>query len=334
MKKDFLLDINSWLVAILMTIMFFVLYYVVIYPLLLSMYAKSLAINETTSNLYQGTSGYQCELPIEVKLTVSKHLADFTANEIVLRVRNSSPASEQKGQIILSGNIVTGTDTISLTLVGKDGQEFVEYDLLPGAAQNYKLTAQIPPGKYNPLASYLVALQLKWVNLEPVSDVDNSSSEGCLYDSPDDSSGKITPLPRKVFNIYWSGNSNCPHYEYDQTCVTIEPYDAFIYDTVKRLLLPPWSNGTLSLLGFAIVWLVSHSIPSHNKGNQDDKKLDIVRCLLLLFFSVVYIIGVYYLISIATENKLIPSNENVHDLLKGVKDEVLSKQQIIFSVLG
>ncbi len=270
-----LLRRESWIVAILMSGMAFILYYLVIYPCINSIYRSEFWQDVTLASVpspitnTQETSSPDIiattqETSLAVAIRVPKYVSDFVEREVDIELKyqprtdpaKSLPSSPMLVEILVAAEIEDQAgESISkhVTLKLADSQDnslwsgHAEQLLYPGTQSHIVFNVIIPDRVSE---DQLLALTFWW-RYRP----DDSFQPLNWDDSVFDCTAGDDYSPRA------NGGKDVKHNPPDNSIqLCIDRAKSFSDSAIKNLLLPPWSNGVIPAVVVAIIWLLEGSI--------------------------------------------------------------------------
>jgi hypothetical protein len=272
--KDFVLSDIAWGIAVFLSMLVYVMYYLWLYPLLSTVQIRQ--------DLYS-TFGSQGNLEIAISAPI--YVANFQNSSMIISLRNTNSA----------GKSIRGIAVIKATLPKTMGR--LIFNSVPQS--EYKINFRLKPGesishnvnlKLSDITSSCVDLSME---IQPVPNLPNNNEEFLVF--------LKTPIKWVGLGYDWVQklpDSKCAKQVQNQEAYAFfhamnYPFGAFAESTLSKLLVPPWSGLSSLALVFGVIWLLEHFIlgdnlkanPSLRYGIRYPFFLFVATIVLLLFFS-------------------------------------------------
>lgn len=311
MGNDQLDRVDEILVAIFLTILLFVSYYLLFYPELAEQYEAKFwqgaeARVQTEDLLCGGTDDEIGSISILAK--IPKYFANFVEREISLEVTNETKV-DQTGLLLVSGELIDAKTLeplekyreVSFKIDG-ERQEYLKYNLPACAVQTYSLRIFIP------VSDPERELKANFNFLHSDSDYESSESMKVEYQN----------LTWDIIDAVCQNGEG----EVESICVDIDGYQVFRHSAIQSILLPPWSNGLLPFFAIGIVVMANATLEAVS-WKKRYPGLDFIRIVLLLLISLAYII----FITAVVWYRLVLQQ----DAIMGINPEIIIKYMLIIS---
>jgi hypothetical protein len=246
--RDIKLSTLGLIIAIILTLIGYVLYYILFYPEL------------TKVQSYQAYTSYQEDnKDVEVNISAPIYLASYQPSLFAVNIRNMSN-QELAGNIIITPALYNNhnekVQKNPWMLIDSSVNDDKNFILIPTSQQIF--TFILEPGKS---VDHFVGMQL------PSDDIEFSIIS-IQIEIVDSSFSKIVKWENEGFQ--YSSESYCTQaidkeiYNKDSKeniCIEKSSYGVFVYSALQKMLLPPFANFILIFLVFSFVWLAEQVLP-------------------------------------------------------------------------
>ncbi len=297
-QNGFLLTINGWLVAVCLTIVLFLVYYLCLY--------NPLSSRENDFYLYLDSKPLNQHQDMHLRVYVPKYITNFDDTQLTVTVYNNSNVYSPTLAAASSGSsTMAGRNVLTFMLQGE------LFDLKTNATTTKKaffalLNAsspceQLPEGILEMMqltycsdssanASYAISMRL------PVSPQDYRNSSYLKLTFYSDGRDLIT----------WGTDNGCGNLglsegeQNKQICIKVNSSGVLEQTAFINLLLPPWSNRLLPLFVIAMVWLAERILVSAQKKINEEMiemglwKIMVLSAILISGFLTLFMISTWF----------------------------------------